>query len=167
MILFLHRDGGEDQVVGVCETVYTAEADLGSLPICENCGKGLAGGASFCPECGFPAMQEPVAHREVNVWAAVVLSLVFPGLGQIYVGEKMRSAVYVAAGLIALGTVIIQTGIIIYPLLLFVSAIDVRSSARRINGENGDTAQVSPENGRRPLERDRPAMVARDGKANS
>jgi TM2 domain-containing membrane protein YozV len=112
-------------------------------------------------------MQEPVAHREVNVWAAVVLSLVFPGLGQIYVGEKMRSAVYVAAGLIALGTVIIQTGIIIYPLLLFVSAIDVRSSARRINGENGDTAQVSPENGRRPLERDRPAMVARDGKANS
>ena len=145
------------------------------MPFCANCGKELAGGASYCLErssptavrVGGPAPQEPAAHREVNVWAAVALSAIFPGLGQIYMGEKRRGALFLAAGLIGLGTVVIQAGIIIYPVLLLVNAFDVRRSARRVNGENGSLAQVPPENGPRPLGENRPSKVARDGKANS
>jgi TM2 domain-containing membrane protein YozV len=145
------------------------------LPFCANCVKELTVGGSFCPDCGSPAAvqvegsatRELEAYREVNVWAAVALSVVFPGLGQIYLGEKRRGAFFLAAGLIGLGTVVIQAGIIIYPVLLLVNSFDVRRSARRVNGENGGLAQVSPENGPRPLGGNRPSKVARDGKANS
>jgi TM2 domain-containing membrane protein YozV len=137
------------------------------LPFCANCGKELAGGASFCSECGSQVEQELVAHGEVNVWAAVVLSVVFPGLGQIYMGEMRRGALFLAAGLIASGTAVIQAGVIVYPVLLRLNAFDVRRSARRISGENGGPVPVSPENGRRRLEGGHPSRVARDEKANS
>ena len=167
MTLSHRRDRGDCLAGRVSKTVYSAGAVREALPFCAKCGTELAGEASFFPECGAQFAQEPAAYWEVNVWAAVVLSFVFPGLGQIYAGEKRRGALFLLAGLVGSGLVVIQAGVIVYPVLLLVNALDVRRSARRINGEDGGPKQVSAESGRRPFEQAHPSMVARDEKANS
>ena len=137
------------------------------MPFCASCGRQLSSEVAFCPDCSSPAAvqvgvsaaQETTAHGNVNVWAAVVLSVVFPGLGQLHAGEKRRGAVFMGAGLVAVGAIAIQVGIVIYPVLLLVNAFDVRRSAMRMNSENGAPPSVSPGNGGGPLEE----VLARDG----
>jgi TM2 domain-containing membrane protein YozV len=93
-----------------------------------------------------------MADGRVNVGAAVVLSVAFPGLGQIYAGEKRRGAAFVVAGLILLGTFLIEIGLILYPVLLLISAFDAYRSARGINDVKDPAAAAVPsENKRVPL----------------
>ena len=112
-------------------------------------------------------MAEPEANRRVNAWAAVVFSVVFPGLGQLYLGERKTGALFVVAGLAVLGTILIEVGIILYPVLMLVSALDARRSAGRVNDENVMASAVTPENAPRSSRIGSPFVSTGDGKANS
>jgi TM2 domain-containing membrane protein YozV len=82
----------------------------------------------------------------VNVGAAVVLSVIFPGLGQIYIGEKRRGIAFIVAGLILLGTFLIEIGLILYPIFLLINIFDAYRSAKRIKDVNDPAVAVPPEN---------------------
>jgi TM2 domain-containing membrane protein YozV len=79
------------------------------------------------------------------VGAAVVLSAIFPGLGQFYIGEQRRGAAFVVAGLIFLGTFLIEIGLILYPIFLLINAFDAYRSAKRIKDVNGPAVAVPHE----------------------
>jgi TM2 domain-containing membrane protein YozV len=136
---------------------YSAQTNGDGLSFCSRCGKEIPMDAAFCPECGAPVEgqardpgqpEEDVTGGRVNVGAAVVLSVVFPGLGQIYAGEKRRGTAFVVAGLILLGTFFIEIGLILYPVFLLISVFDAYRSARRINDVNDLAAAVPSENKR-------------------
>ena len=78
----------------------------------------------------------------MNVGAAVILSAIFPGLGQLYIGEKRRGAAFVVAGLILLGTFLIEIGLILYPIFLLINTFDAYRSAKRIKNVNGPALAV-------------------------
>jgi TM2 domain-containing membrane protein YozV len=127
---------------------------MARLPFCSKCGKEIPEDAVFCPECG-ASVEDQVrdsgqpkgaADGSVNIGAAVVLSVIFPGLGQIYLGEKRRGMAFVIAGLIFLGTFLIEIGLILYPIFLLINAFDAYRSAQRINDVKYPAALVPPEN---------------------
>jgi TM2 domain-containing membrane protein YozV len=129
------------------------------LPFCSKCGKETPEDAVFCPGCGVPVEDQVggpgqpkrVVDGRVNVGAAVVLSFIFPGLGQLYIGEKRRGAAFVVAGLIILGTFLIEIGLILYPIFLLINTFDTYRSAKRIKGVNGPAVAVPRENVLRSL----------------
>ena len=104
-----------------------------------------------------------------NVGAAVILSAIFPGLGQLYIGEKRRGTVFVVAGLIFLGTFLIEIGLVLYPIFLLINTFDAYRSAKRIKDVNGPAVAVPRENmlSSPPIRGVRPSMSGRNGKANS
>lgn len=112
-------------------------------------------------------MAEPEAYRRVNVWAAVVFSVVFPGLGQLYLGERRRGALFATVGLAVLGTILIEIGVIVYPLLLLVSALDARRSGGRFNSESGMAVGGSTWKRASTLPNYPSVGVQEDGKADS
>ncbi len=62
---------------------------------CSNCGALIDERAEICPKCGVrvsgpPAARIPIIPEKKNVALAVVLSLLIPGLGQIYCGKVAR-----------------------------------------------------------------------------
>jgi TM2 domain-containing membrane protein YozV len=147
------------------------------LPFCSKCGKETPEDAVFCPECGAPVedrvwgsgQPRRTAYGRVNAGAAVVLSVIFPGLGQFYIGEKRRGAAFVLAGLIFLATFLIEIGLILYPIFLLINAFDTYRSAEGIKDVNGPAAAVPRENVLRslPIKGAGPSMSGRNGKANS
>ena len=144
------------------ETAFSTQAGddpVTQLPFCSKCGKETPEDAVFCPECGAPVEDQVrgsgqpkhTAHDRVNVGAAVVLSVIFPGLGQFYIGEKRRGAAFVVGGLILLGTFLIGIGLILYPIFLLVNTFDTYRSAKRIRDVNGPAVAVPRENMLRSL----------------
>ncbi|MCG7840960.1 MAG: hypothetical protein MIO87_03505 [Methanomassiliicoccales archaeon] len=83
------------------------------MSYCSKCGNQIREGGSFCDRCGAPSAagyaglhQEsanPYDHSVTYTWAvdrkepiiAVILSLLLPGLGQIYVGRVMRGIIII------------------------------------------------------------------------
>src|SRR5271169_3445412 len=146
MILLAHRMArGSALGRAFDETVNSAREYEGTLAFCAKCGKELSGDAAFCPECGAPVMPQVqssgragvVTGTKVNTWVAVVSSLIFPGLGQLYLGEKKRGTKFIVIGLVLLGTILIEIGVILYPIFVVINALDAYRYAIRINGANG------------------------------
>ena len=61
---------------------------------CQNCGNPLPERAFFCPDCGAAASPQNQSEKEFDKFVsnkdpfiAAILSLLFPGLGQVYNGE--------------------------------------------------------------------------------
>jgi predicted amidophosphoribosyltransferase len=91
------------------------------VPFCSECGAEVPENGAFCPACGAPVpakvggMTAEIQRPTVNVWAAVVLSLVFPGLGLLYLGLKRRGAVFLVLGLVLVAAVVVEVGVVLYP----------------------------------------------------
>jgi TM2 domain-containing membrane protein YozV len=71
------------------------------MPFCVNCGKEATPGAVFCASCGKPLQGEPQAtpyyqpsyYSRKEEAIAAILSLIIPGVGQMYVGRILRGIV--------------------------------------------------------------------------
>lgn len=64
---------------------------------CPNCGKEIPEGAKFCPDCGHGAgasgdvsASAALMFNKKSEGLALILSLLIPGLGHIYVGQTNR-----------------------------------------------------------------------------
>ncbi|MCB5280100.1 MAG: zinc ribbon domain-containing protein [Candidatus Cloacimonetes bacterium] len=91
---------------------------------CSKCGKEAEDGLAYCPHCGAsldPASQQKqqnnnnncqtiYAIRDKNEGIALILSLLVPGIGQMYVGKILRGFVFLFSGIIV---AIIMTAAII------------------------------------------------------
>lgn len=88
---------------------------------CSNCGREMPDGARFCPECGWSASGTGSGTGRVDVNTAVmfnkkseglalILSLLIPGLGQMYVGRVQRGILMLA--LVVVMTILDYVGLI-------------------------------------------------------
>ena len=77
---------------------------------CRNCGYELTGDYKFCPECGYDLSGRVTANRssvpsvnsgEKNLVLAVILSVIFPGLGQIYLGLNQKGILFIVGYIIS------------------------------------------------------------------
>lgn len=89
---------------------------------CKNCGKEITDDSNFCKQCGYPMkdlsnMDEPYTYRYhtplKDKIAAAVLSVVLPGLGQVYVGKTRRGVGLAIPGAILL-IICISTGYMVW-----------------------------------------------------
>ncbi|WP_158298412.1 zinc ribbon domain-containing protein [Halorubrum sp. SD626R] len=107
---------------------------------CSSCGSQIKKEAEICPECG--VRQKP-AKKEKSSGLAVFLSLVMPGLGQIYNGQILKGfGVFLSeAFLLAFVLLLLfgganATAFLIIILLISIylySLYDAHSIARKIN----------------------------------
>lgn len=80
------------------------------MPFCTKCGKEVPPGATYCPSCGTPITvvapppppPAPIAYPYSlkNEGIAAVLSFIWTGLGQIYVGRIGRGIAILICGTI-------------------------------------------------------------------
>lgn len=108
---------------------------------CPNCGEKLAKTVKFCPNCGFdltnvsnnnqrtgqnlPARKEPIL--------SVILSFIFPGLGQFYNGHSTKGIYFIILAVVSLILTVILIGGLIYILVWLWSIIDAYNSAEKFN----------------------------------
>ena len=108
---------------------------------CPNCGEKLSKPVKFCPNCGFdlnnvsnnnqgngqklPARKEPIV--------SVILSFVFPGLGQFYNGQPTKGIYFIILAIVSIVLTIILIGGLLYLLIWLWSIIDAYNSAEKFN----------------------------------
>ncbi|AHY47645.1 TM2 domain [Rubrobacter radiotolerans] len=68
-----------------------------------------------------------------NKWLAAILSLIIPGVGQIYNGDTQKGIILLLIGLAAGITTSIIIGFIVYPLVVLYAVYDAFVTAGRIN----------------------------------
>jgi TM2 domain-containing membrane protein YozV len=117
------------------------------MPFCASCGKQIPADNTFCPYCGAPV---PASNQQApglgtvsqtgpgpqvtkNLLVALVLSFIFPGLGQYYSGQKRRGRRFIVVGIILLLTILFEIGVILYPIFWLYSMVDTFLTVRKVN----------------------------------
>lgn len=121
---------------------------------CKRCGAMIDGG-SFCNRCGAGTGDtnntRNVYYTEKNAGLSLVLSIVWTGLGHLYMGQVKKGISIMAAGfaaVVAAMLVIVFTGsifsylIMIVPFLIYVwSIFDAYGLVKRYNANLRDTGK--------------------------
>ncbi len=112
---------------------------------CRNCGYELTGDYKFCPECGYDlsgkvtANQSPVPSAnsgEKSLVLAIILSVIFPGLGQIYLGLNQKGILFIVGYIISAILIFLLIGFILVFVVWIWALVDVVQSTNAIN--NGE-----------------------------
>jgi TM2 domain-containing membrane protein YozV/ribosomal protein L40E len=105
---------------------------------CRNCGAVIASEAELCPDCGVRQRDPPRSGLDAavedlfeggNPFVAAVLSALFPGLGQIYNRELEKGLAVVVATFLALFSVLVGIGLLLYPAVLLYAVYDAYTVA--------------------------------------
>lgn len=97
---------------------------------CRNCGSKIDVNSSICANCGANV-------EDKNAIVAFVLSLIFPGLGQLYNGQNHKGVVLIFGYIVSWILSLILIGIVIALLIWLFGMYDAFTSANAINrGEN-------------------------------
>ncbi len=101
--------------------------------VCQQCRARIDAAASTCPNCG-----ARIAVKDPRV--AAVVSLVLPGLGQIYNRQIPKAIVFIILGIIGLYLITspenrsdFRFGLLIYPIFLAYNVYDAYHVATEIN----------------------------------
>lgn len=114
---------------------------------CPNCGEKLIQTVKFCPNCGFDFknisgnaknMNNPQAYGQnlpvrKEPIVSVILSFVFPGLGQFYNGNSTKGIYFIILAVVSIVLTVILIGALIYILIWLWSIIDAYNSAEKLN----------------------------------
>lgn len=110
-----------------------------SVKFCPNCGTELNAGVRFCPNCGSNINQaiskaaiNNVVERKTPIFS-VILSFIFPGLGQFYNGQSTKGLYFIILAVVSWILFLILIGMIIYVLIWIWSIFDAYQSAEAIN----------------------------------
>lgn len=107
---------------------------------CRDCGAVISEQAEICPECGVRQRDPPKSSVDSlveeltgggNPFVAAVLSVLLPGLGQLYNRELQKGIAVMVAGLIALASVAALVGIVLYPAVWLYAVWDAYVVADR------------------------------------
>lgn len=107
---------------------------------CRDCGAVISDEAEICPDCG--VRQRPPPRSSVdsaledvldggNPFVAAVLSMLFPGLGQIYNRELERGILFIVAMLVAFVSVFALVGFVLVPAVWLYGIYDAYTRAER------------------------------------
>ena len=117
------------------------DAQNKKFKFCYNCGAELAGDFKFCPECGQDLSlttiksnkHAVVAPKEKNTLLAVILSVLLPGLGQIYLGLDNKGALFLIAYVVSAILILLFIGIILVIILWIWALVDTIISANALS----------------------------------
>lgn len=117
---------------------------------CRDCGAVISERAEICPECGVRQQNPPKSSVDSlieeltgggNPFVAAVLSVLLPGLGQLYNRELQKGIAVLVAGLIALASVAAVVGIVLYPAVWLYAVWDAYVVAERQANERAAAAE--------------------------
>jgi hypothetical protein len=126
--------------------------------VCPHCGSLIPADDKTCPRCGVSLVAPPktaapkVAREEKSTRTAGIASIIFPGLGQLYLGETRKGISFIVVAAIILFAVFDDTRpsrrggfslsrqpplfflfIVVYLAFLIYAAYDASSSAKKTN----------------------------------
>ncbi len=107
---------------------------------CRDCGAVISEDAEICPTCGLRQRDRPSTAVESlltdlteggNPFVAAALSVVLPGLGQIYNRKLKKGILVIVSSLVALASVVALVGIVLYPAVWLYAIYDAYSVAEQ------------------------------------
>ena len=104
------------------------------LTYCRNCGSQIDAEAEICPKCGVRQKNPPVENK--NPLFALILSFIFPGLGQIYNGQNHKGILLIVSYIVSFILWVILIGMILTLLVWLYGLYDAYTTAEHIN--NGE-----------------------------
>lgn len=104
------------------------------LAYCRNCGSQIDAEAEICPKCGVRQKNPPVENK--NPLFALILSFIFPGLGQIYNGQNRKGILLIVSYIVSFVLWVILIGMILTLLVWLYGLYDAYTTAEHIN--NGE-----------------------------
>ncbi|MBR2665776.1 DUF4870 domain-containing protein [Methanobrevibacter sp.] len=105
---------------------------------CRNCGFKLEGDFKFCPNCGYnlkaPVKSKNVSlDKEKNTLLAVVLSVLLPGMGHMYLGLDNTGAILLIAYIVSLILILFVIGLALALIVWVWALVDTINSANALN----------------------------------
>ena len=112
-----------------------------SLSSCPSCGTEISPNIKFCPNCGMNLNQNIAGSKNLTSTVvekktpvvAVLLSVLFPGLGQFYNGQSTKGLCFLGLAIVSWVLMIIVIGILCYALVWLWSIFDAYQSVNAIN----------------------------------
>lgn len=99
---------------------------------CQNCGKKIDINAEICPHCGVRVANARLSE-EKNVLVSVILSMMLPGLGHLYLGLNTKGISFIIAIIVSWALVILLIGFVLIPIVWLWALIDSIKSTEAIN----------------------------------
>ncbi len=62
-----------------------------------------------------------------------MLSVLFPGLGQVYNGEIVKGIIFIFVGIMLAVTITFLVGIVLFPIFWFYNIYDAYDTAKKVN----------------------------------
>ncbi len=125
------------------------KAEDSALNKCPNCGTELKYHGKFCPNCGTSlesissvpqtnaetkvTRNQTVATTKKNPFVAAILSFIFPGIGQLYIGQNNKGGYFIVIAAVSIVLMVLFIGFIFYALFWLWSILDAYSSAQKLN----------------------------------
>ena len=125
------------------------KAEDSALNKCPNCGTELKYDGKFCPNCGanlesissapqtkaeaMVTRNQTVATTKKNPFVAAILSIIFPGIGQFYIGQNKKGGYFIAIAAVSIVLMVLFIGFIFYVLFWLWSIFDAYASAEKLN----------------------------------
>lgn len=110
---------------------------------CSNCGAELNENEKFCHNCGVnlnddvnPTQTASNLSEKKTAIVSVILSFLFPGLGQLYNGQSTKGLYFIILSIVSWVLILIIIGAVLYVLVWLWSIVDAYQSAEAIN--NGE-----------------------------
>ncbi|WP_407463043.1 zinc-ribbon domain-containing protein [Methanobrevibacter sp.] len=154
-------DSAEDSVLVREETStdpIEEKVDETALKKCPDCGRELIPGAKFCPNCGAnvesanasqinvestnvpqTGMETKVTPKQTTVTTmknpvvAAILSFIFPGIGQLYIGQNNKGGLFIVLAAVSILLMLLLIGFILYVLFWLWAIFDAYTSAVKLN----------------------------------
>ena len=125
------------------------KAKYSALNKCPNCGTELKYDGKFCPNCGanlesissapqtnaetMVTPNQTVATTKKNPFVAAFLSIIFPGIGQLYIGQNNKGGYFIVLAAVSIVLMVLFIGFIFYVLFWLWSIFDAYASAEKLN----------------------------------
>ena len=112
------------------QSVQNQEVSSQNTKFCSNCGSKIDVKAEICPNCG---VRVAGASEKKRPFLALILSFIFPGLGQFYNGHSKKGIILIVAAIVSVILYLLLIGLILYLVVWIYGLYDAYKSAEAIN----------------------------------
>ena len=100
---------------------------------CQSCGEKININAEICPHCGVRVANISSSSDEKNVLLSAILSILFPGLGHLYLGLDKKGISFILAYIVSAILILLLIGVVLAIIVWIWALIDSIKSTEAIN----------------------------------